>query len=88
MWRLLLEVLRVVKDAANRIHVVLHFNGLVNQESEGLLNTNDVGESEAGFSGGDGKPSDDGKQSDDKSEMRPRRSIHTPSQRSFTIVSQ
>ena len=57
-----------MKDAADRIHVVLQFNGLVNKESEGFLNTDNVSESEVGFSGGDGKPGDDGKQNDDKDE--------------------
>ena len=41
---------------------------MANQESEGLLNSDDVSKGEAGFRGGDGEPGDDGEQRDDKSE--------------------
>ena len=60
-------------DALDGIHVVLQLGDLTNEESEGLLNADDVAEGDAGLGGGDGEPGDDGEDGDDKSEKESER---------------
>ena len=73
MWGFLLEAVPVVHDALDGVHVVLQFSNLTNEESKGLLDTDDVAEGDAGLGGGDGEPGDDGEDGDDKSEKKSER---------------
>jgi hypothetical protein len=68
VWGLLLEVLRVVDDSLDRVHVVLQFGDLTNQPSERLLGADYVAESETGLSRGDGEAGGDGEDGDDEGE--------------------
>jgi hypothetical protein len=68
MGRFLLEVLGVMDDTLDRVHVVLQFGDLTNHPSEGLLDADDVTERDTGLGRGDGKPAGDGKNGNDESE--------------------
>ena len=68
MRRLLLEILGVVGDAFDRVHIVLQFCDLTNNDSEGLLNAGYVAEGDAGFGRGDSEPGGDSEDGDDASE--------------------
>ena len=68
MRRFLLEILPIVNDALDRVHVVLQFGDLTNQPSERLLGHDDVAERDTGLRRGDGEPGGDGEDGDDESE--------------------
>ena len=83
MWGLLLEVLRVVDDMLDWVHVVLQFGDLTNQPSERLLGADYVAEREAGLSGGDGEAGGDGENGDDEGEEE---TEHVDSNTQSTLV--
>ena len=75
----MLEVLRIVEDTFDRVHIVLQFGDLTNQEPEGLLNADYVTERDAGLGRGDGEPGGDSEDGDDESEKKAEQ-IHSHTQ--------
>ena len=55
-------------DALDGVHVILQFGDLTNEESEGLLDADDVTERDAGLGRGDGEPGGDGEDGNDEGE--------------------
>ena len=81
MWGFLLEAVPVMHDALDGVHVVLQLSDLTNEESEGLLNTDDVAEGDAGLEGGVGERAMTVKMATTKVRRSPSISIRRLSQR-------
>lgn len=68
--RLLLELLAVVDETLDRVHVVLDLRRLAHHPRKGLRDREDVGEDETGLGGRDGVACSDADEGDEDSEDR------------------